>query len=80
MESVDEVGEPEPGRDLRQLHIIHFAAVTRPAGIQEPAHGRRALPVLCLEVLADGSGIRDRKVIQRNECLLLPAQLQQHPP
>ena len=53
VEGVDDVGESEPDRDFGQPRIVQFAAVAGPAGIQEPAHGRRALPILYLEMLAD---------------------------
>ena len=73
VEGVDDVGEPEPDRGLGQPLIIQLAAVAGPAGIQEPAHGRGALPVLYPEVLADGGGVGDRQVTERNERPLLPA-------
>ena len=73
VEGVDDVIESESDRGFGQLRIIQFAAVTGPAGIQESAHRRRALPIFYLQVLAEGGSIRTRQVIQRNERLLLPA-------
>jgi len=51
MESVDDVGEAEPDRGFRELRGLQVTAVAGPAGVQELALGRRALPVLDLQVL-----------------------------
>jgi hypothetical protein len=75
VEGVDYVVESEPDGGLGQLGVVQLAAVTGSAGIQEPAPGRRGLPVLGPEVLADGGGVRDGQVVQGNECLLLSAKL-----
>jgi hypothetical protein len=56
----DDVGEAEPDRGLGELRGLQVAAVAGPAGVQELALGRRALPVLDLEVLAEGGGVRNR--------------------
>jgi hypothetical protein len=60
VEGVDDVREAEPHRDLGELSGIQFAVVTGAAGVQELALCRRALPVLDLQMLADGRGIRNR--------------------
>ena len=60
VEGVDDVGEAEPDRGLGELRGIQVAAVAGPAGVQEPALGRRALPVLDLQVLAEGGRVRNR--------------------
>ena len=60
MEGVDDVGEAEPDRSLGQLRGLQVAAVAGPAGVQELALGRRALPVLDLQVLAEADRVRNR--------------------
>jgi hypothetical protein len=60
VEGVDDVRETEPDRDLSQLRGLQVAAVAGPAGVQELASGRRALPVLDLQVLAEAGRVRNR--------------------
>ena len=60
VESVDDVGEAEPDRGLGELRVLQVAAVAGPAGVQELALGRRALAVFDLQVLAEGSRVRNR--------------------
>jgi hypothetical protein len=60
VEGVDDVGEAEPDRGLRELRALQVTAVAGPAGVQEPALGRRALPVLDLQVLAEAGRVRNR--------------------
>jgi hypothetical protein len=60
VEGVDDVGEAEPDRGLGELRGLQVTAVAGPAGIQEPALGRRALPVLDLQVLAEAGRVRNR--------------------
>jgi hypothetical protein len=60
VEGVDDVGEAEPDRGLGELRGLQFAAVAGPAGVQELALGRRALPVLDLQVLAEAGRVRNR--------------------
>jgi hypothetical protein len=54
VEGVDDVGEAEPDGGVGELRALQVTAVAGPAGVQEPALGRRALPVLDLQVLAEG--------------------------
>ena len=60
VEGVDDVGEAEPDRGLGELRGFQVAAVAGPAGVQELALGRRALAVFDLQVLAEGSRVRNR--------------------
>src|ERR1035441_6117075 len=60
VEGVDDVGEAGPARGLGELRGLQFAAVAGPAGVQELALGRRALPVLDLQVLAEAGRVRNR--------------------
>ena len=60
VEGVDDVGEAKPDRGLGELRGLEVAAVAGPAGVQELALGRRALPVFDLEVLAEGGRVRNR--------------------
>jgi hypothetical protein len=57
---VDDVGEAEPDRGLGELRALQVTAVAGPAGVQEPALGRGALPVLDLQVLAEAGRVRNR--------------------
>jgi hypothetical protein len=77
VEGVDDVGEAEPHRELGEFRVIQLAAVARPAGVQELALGRGALPVLDLQVLAQGRRVGERQVRQRDERLLARGQPQQ---
>jgi len=58
VEGVDDVGEAEPDRGLGELRALQVTAVAGPSGVQEPALGRRALPVLDLQVLAKAGRVR----------------------
>src|ERR1035438_5010457 len=60
VEGVDDVRETESDRDLGKLGGLQVAAVAGPAGVQELASGRRALPVLDLQVLAEAGRVRNR--------------------
>ena len=77
VKGVDDVREAESFRGLGEFPGIKLAAVMRPAGVQEPALSRRALPVLDLQMLADGRGVRNRQILQPDERLLPSGQPKQ---
>src|SRR4051812_3325803 len=77
MEGVNDVVEPEPDDGLHELVFRQFALVEGATSLQEVTGPRRRLLIDPAQVLAEMTGVRGRKVLQRHPLIRPVSHLQQ---